>query len=320
MPRNPSTLYGPAFFALAALALMPAAANAGEGGTSHYLPGAVATMIDLAPTQPGWVIEPIYLHYEGDAGTDKEIPIAGLDALGLKATTDVALLGGFYTFEQPVLGAYYSVGAMLPYVWLTVEGKIDTALGTFGRRDTTSGFGDLTLIPALLGWKQGSIQYNAALTVYAPTGEYEVGELANPGLNYWTFNPWAGVSYNNAKTGFNAALHGGIAFNTENPDTDYRSGILTHLEGSVQQLLPLGKGFVSLGAEAFWVEQVTADSGQAPFLGDFKGRTAGIGPVLGYLQPMGKQNFVAELRWLPELDTRNRLEGDYVWLKMVYQF
>ena len=320
MPRNPLTLYGPAFFALAALALLPAAANAGEGGTSHYLPGAVATMIDLAPTQPGWVIEPIYLHYEGDAGTDKEIPIAGLDALGLKATTDVALLGGFYTFEQPVLGAYYSVGAMLPYVWLTVEGKIDTALGTFGRRDTTSGFGDLTLIPALLGWKQGSIQYNAALTVYAPTGEYEAGELANPGLNYWTFNPWAGVSYNNAKTGFNAALHGGIAFNTENPDTDYRSGILTHLEGSVQQLLPLGKGFVSLGAEAFWVEQVTADSGQAPFLGDFKGRTAGIGPVLGYLQPMGKQNFVAELRWLPELDTRNRLEGDYVWLKMVYQF
>jgi hypothetical protein len=320
MPRNPSTLYGPAFFALAALALLPAAANAGEGGTSHYLPGAVATMIDLAPTQPGWVIEPIYLHYEGDAGTDKEIPIAGLDALGLKATTDVALLGGFYTFEQPVLGAYYSVGAMLPYVWLTVEGKIDTALGTFGRRDTTSGFGDLTLIPALLGWKQGPIQYNAALTVYAPTGEYEAGELANPGLNYWTFNPWAGVSYNNAKTGFNAALHGGIAFNTENPDTDYRSGILTHLEGSVQQLLPLGKGFVSLGAEAFWVEQVTADSGQAPFLGDFKGRTAGIGPVLGYLQPMGKQNFVAELRWLPELDTRNRLEGDYVWLKMVYQF
>jgi len=320
MQRNPSTRYGPAFFALAALALLPAAANAGEGGTSHYLPGAVATMIDLAPTQPGWVIEPIYLHYEGDAGTDKEIPIAGLDALGLKATTDVALLGGFYTFEQPVLGAYYSVGAMLPYVWLTVEGKIDTALGTFGRRDTTSGFGDLTLIPALLGWKQGSIQYNAALTVYAPTGEYEAGELANPGLNYWTFNPWAGVSYNNAKTGFNAALHGGIAFNTENPDTDYRSGILTHLEGSVQQLLPLGKGFVSLGAEAFWVEQVTADSGQAPFLGDFKGRTAGIGPVLGYLQPMGKQNFVAELRWLPELDTRNRLEGDYLWLKMVYQF
>ncbi|WP_250645190.1 transporter [Candidatus Thiodictyon syntrophicum] len=54
-------------------------------------------------------------------------------------------------------------------------------------------------------------------------------------------------------------------------------------------------------------------------LGDFKGRTAGLGPVLGYVLPLGKQNFVTELRWLRELDTRNRLAGDYVWLKLVYQ-
>jgi hypothetical protein len=109
-------------------------------------------------------------------------------------------------------------------------------------------------------------------------------------------------------------------FNTENPDTDYRSGTLVHLEGSVQQLIPAGKGFLSLGLEGFWVEQVTADSGQRPILGDFKGRTAGLGPVLGYVLPLGQQNFVTELRWLRELDTKNRLEGDYVWLKLVYQF
>ncbi|MCG6983803.1 MAG: transporter, partial [Thiocapsa sp.] len=82
----------------------------------------------------------------------------------------------------------------------------------------------------------------------------------------------------------------------------------------------VGSGFLSIGAEAFWLEQVTADSGQRPILGDFKGRTAGIGPVLGYILPMGQQNLVAELRWLPELETRNRLEGDYIWLKVVYQF
>jgi hypothetical protein len=42
--------------------------------------------------------------------------------------------------------------------------------------------------------------------------------------------------------------------------------------------------------------------------------------VLGYVRPMGKQNFVAELRWLPELEAKNRLEGDYIWLKTVYHF
>ncbi len=306
--------------ALAACVLVPPIARSSEGGTGHYVPGSVATLIDLAPTRPGWVIEPIYLHYEGDADLSKQIPVAGIDVFGLKATSDVLLAGGFYTFETPIPGAHYSVGVMLPYVWMTVEGEIGTVLGDRRVRDTASGFGDLTLIPAMLAWKDGPWQYNAALSVYAPTGDYEVGRLANPGLNYWSFNPWAGVSYNNAKTGFNAALHGGVLFNTENPDTDYRSGTLVHLEGSVQQLFPAGKGFLSLGLEGFWVEQVNADSGQRPLLGDFKGRTSGLGPVLGYVLPLGKQNLVTELRWLRELDTRNRLEGDYVWLKLVYQF
>lgn len=35
---------------------------------------------------------------------------------------------------------------------------------------------------------------------------------------------------------------------------------------------------------------------------------------------MGKQDCVAELRWLPELETNNRLQGDCIWLKLVYQF
>jgi len=319
-PRNTRFARTMTGLGIAVCTLVPMGAGATEGGSGHYMPGAVATLIDLAPTQPGWVIEPIYLHYEGDAATKKEIPIAGLDALGLKANLDALLIGGFYTFDQKVLGAYYSVGAMLPYTWITAEAEVETAVGDLRRRDTAQGLGDVTLIPIMLGWKQGTWQYDLALSVYAPTGEYEVGRLANPGLNYWSINPIAGVAYSNPKTGFNAGLHGGVMFNTENSDTDYRSGTLAHLEGSIQQLLPAGKGFVSLGLEGFWVEQVTADSGQRPILGDFKGRTAGLGPVLGYLLPMGKQNFVAELRWLRELETKNRLEGDYVWLKLVYQF
>ena len=85
-------------------------------------------------------------------------------------------------------------------------------------------------------------------------------------------------------------------------------------------MLPVGSGFLGIGAEAFYLDQVTADSGRGARLGDFQGRTAGIGPVLTYILPRGKETLVAELRWLPELDVQNRLEGDYVWLKVVYQF
>lgn len=309
-------------FVLAAIAsiLLPLNTLASEGGAGHYMPGTVATLIDLAPTKPGWVVEPIYLHYEGDVDASKHIPVAGLNTLGMNAQLDVLLLGGLYSLNHPVLGATYSVGAYLPYVWMTVEAEVDTLGRDAYVRDQQSGLGDISLIPLMMAWEDGFWQYNAILSVYAPTGEYELGDLANPGLNYWSFDPIIGVSYNHDKLGFNAALHSGIIFNTENNDTDYQSGSQLHIEASAQQLLPVGPGFLSLGAEAFYLQQLEADSGQKEIFGDFKGRTAGIGPTLGYILPVGENTLVAEFRWLPELETKNRLQGDYFWLKIVYQF
>jgi hypothetical protein len=296
-------------------------ALASEGGTGHYIPGGAATLIDLPPTKAGWVIEPIYLNYSGSAPASRSIPIAGTVAAELSANSDAVLLGGLYTFEPTVLGgAHYSAGAYLPYVRMDVQANLTTALGTVRRKDNASGIGDLTLIPVMLAWKADSWQYNAFLPIYAPTGDYKEGRLANPGLNYWTFDPTVGVSYNNQKNGLNAALQTGIAFNTENTATHYTSGSTLHFDGSVQQLLPLGPGYAAVGAEAFYLQQVTGDSGGRARLGEFKGRTAGIGPVLSYILPRGEDTFVAELRWLTETSVANRLEGDYVWLKLVYQF
>ncbi|MDX1579817.1 MAG: transporter [Gemmatimonadota bacterium] len=287
-------------------------AHAAEGGTGHYMPGALATIIDLPPTQPGWVVEAAGVHYDADVSFT--LPVAGLTTAGLDVEVDVFLLGGFYTFELPTEGLFYSLGGFAPWVWVEAEASVQTPFGSVSRRDTASGLGDVTLIPAMLAWKR------VQLPIYAPTGDYEEGELANPGLNYWTFDPTIGAAYNNEKIGFNAALHLGVAFNTENPDTDYRSGHLFHAEASLQQLLPLGSGFVGVGAEAFFLDQITGDSGSGARLGDFERRSWGVGPVLSYVLPRGGHNFVAELRWLPELGTERQLEGDYVWLKLVYQF
>jgi hypothetical protein len=59
---------------LAVLLAVPSVANAGEGGTSHILPGANATLMDVLPTVPGWFVKPMYLHYGGDASA--RIPTA----------------------------------------------------------------------------------------------------------------------------------------------------------------------------------------------------------------------------------------------------
>ncbi len=88
------------------------------------MPGTMATLIDLAPTKAGWVAEPIYLHYQGDVGDSQQIEFGGIDTLGASVTLDAFLVGGFYTFATPVLGASYSIGAYLPYVWVDVDAKL----------------------------------------------------------------------------------------------------------------------------------------------------------------------------------------------------
>ncbi|AOS97026.1 hypothetical protein AUP74_01591 [Microbulbifer aggregans] len=293
-----------------------------EGGIGYYVPGTTATLIDRAPLQAGWVFEPMYLHYSGDFGAGADIPIAGLVAAGIDVDLDAVIVGGLYTIETPVLGAKYSAGVYASWVDVEVTGRIETAIGDFARTDSTSGLGDTTLIPAMLGWQCGNWQYNALLTVHAPTGDYETGRLANPGLNYWAVDPTFGVAYSNQESGFNATLFAGVTYNWENPDTDYQSGTLFHLDGSLQQLLPAGEGFVSLGLNAFYANQISDDDNPGPgvFIQEFRQRSSGIGPVLGYVLPMGKENLLVEFRWLPELDTKNTPEGDYFWLKLVYQF
>jgi hypothetical protein len=294
--------------------------SAEEGGASRYVPGNTGTLIDLPPTKAGWVFETMYLHYEGDASPSRSFPNAGLVTAGLDATSDAFILGGLYTFETPVLESRFSMGAFVPYLWMDVTANV-VAGGTTGTRtDSADGIGDITLIPAMMAWKRDSWQYGAMLAIYAPTGDYHVGDLANVGRNYWTLDPTFHVSYNNEKTGFNAAVFTGVTLNTENNDTNYQSGAAFHIDASIQQLLPLGPGFLSVGFNAFYYDQFEGDSGSGARLGDFKGRTIGIGPALGYILPVGGNTLVAEARWLPELDTKRRLEGDYLWLKAVYQF
>lgn len=291
-------------------------AQAEESGAGHYVPGALATLIDLPPTQPGMVFETAYLNYEGDV--DQTLA-GGLLAANLDAKSEALLLGGFYTFEQKVLGAWYSAGALLPYVDVDITASVQAGGGMVRRHDQESGFGDITLLPLMMAWKQDEWQFNAILPVYAPTGEYEEGRLANLGKNYWTFDPTVGVAYSGQNL-WNWAVHTGFAINTENKDTNYKSGTVWHVEGSVQKLIPMGSGLLGLGLNGFYYDQITGDSGSGARLGDFKGRTTGVGPVLTYLLPGAEENMVFELRWLPESSVSKRLEGDYIWGKFVYQF
>lgn len=166
---------------LAVLSAAPVLVQAGEGGVSHIMPGANVTLVDLPPTSPGWFAKPMYINYQGDASA--RIPTAAGVVANAEVTTNTIVLGGGYGFEQQVLGAHYGVAAFMPYSWVDISGDT-AALGGKRIQNSVSGLGDITIVPVLMAWKSGDVQYDFLLPIYAPTGSYKVGRLGNTGLNY----------------------------------------------------------------------------------------------------------------------------------------
>jgi hypothetical protein len=273
----------------------------------------------MPPTAPTNFAKLMVLDY--NAGASVDIPTAaGITSnLDVEANTTALAIG--HTFNKTVFGgAHYTVVAVLPYTTLDISGNVKLpGGGSQTRGNSVSGLGDMTLIPVMLAWKKEAWTINALMPVYLPTGDYELGRLGNPGLNYWTADPTVGFVYS-TKKGFNAMLHMGYAFNGENEDTNYQSGSLLHFEGALQQIFPAGKGFMTVGAEGFYFTQVTGDSGSGATLGDFEGKTTGLGALVGYIRPMGKQSLVLEAKYLNEMHTENRVKGDMIWLKAIYKF
>jgi hypothetical protein len=72
-----------------------------------------------------------------------------------------------------------------------------------------------------------------------------------------------------------------------------------------------------VGVVGYTYQQVTADSGALPILGDFKSRVSAIGPQIGYLFPVGDMQGYLNLKGYKEFDAANRPEGYNVWLTFV---
>lgn len=308
--------------AFGVLPVLHSSVYAAEGGIGHYVPGAWADFGDMAPPS-GLALLDWYNFYNGSAGASAQLPEGGLVAANLKATSNAEMAGAVYTSPYGILDGKFAGGVVVPYVWANVTGSITGPRGnTFSRTDFASGFGDITLIPFWLQWTCGDFKWAVLLDVYAPTGAYHTDQLANVGLNYWTFEPMVSFSWISQKIGLEFSTFAGFDFNTENGATDYQSGDVFHIDATLAEHLPFfGCGIIGLGANAFYWKQFTADSGSGARLGSFETDMTGIGPVLSYISPpICGHTLVAEVKWLPEIDTFRTLKGDYVWAKVGLAF
>jgi hypothetical protein len=126
----------------------------------------------------------------------------------------------------------------------------------------------------------------------------------------------------NEKTGLEFSATLGFTYNFENPDTDYTSGVDSHLDWAVSQFL---NEHMHVGIVGYVYQQLTPDDyptsglvGQLreAALGDNISSVAGVGPEIGYLFKMADKQAYANLRGYYEFWAQNRTQGFAVFLNV----
>lgn len=312
----------PLVMSLAATLLCPGL-RAEEGGSGHYLPGATASFIDALPGKEAFVYVNDLAWYSGSASGTRQLRLGGNVAASLDATVVADTSIVLYQTPWKVFGGEYAAAMAIPYVWMEVKGKVQpgSILPPGSRSEKTDGLGDIQILPFMVGWTRCDVKLRTQLGIYAPTGDFEAGRLANIGKNYWTFEPGFHFSWLSSKKGTEVTVFAAFDFSTKNGATDYQSGDVFHVDATTAKHFPVGHGLFGVGAGAFWYEQISGDSGSGATLGSLEGRSFGVGPVLSYMRQAGKRTtLIGELKWLPDLDAEKRLEGDVVWFKLALVF
>jgi hypothetical protein len=319
--RGPSIVFGALLIAWS-VALHSVTAHGEEAGTGHYIPGATSSFIDMLPDRDtsSLVYANAFTYYDGSAGASKNLEFGGLLTSDAKGTVYSETSLFLYQAPWKIFGGQYAAQLIVPYVWLKVQGDVMLSgrklAPSTHKEDTANGFGDVEVFPVMMGWKAGDFKWQGQFGVYAPSGGFSQGDLANIGRNYWTFEPSAAVSFLSSKIGLEVTAFAGFDFNTRNDTTEYQTGDQFHLDGTIAQHLPLFGGFIGAGVNGYFYQQITGDSGSGARLGSFEGMTAGIGPDFSYAYKVGDFDIAGEVKWLPELGVENRLDGNTVWFKL----
>jgi hypothetical protein len=309
----------------------PRIARADEGGVSMWLPGIYGSLA-AAPQQPGWSLPLIYYHTSvsasGSIAAAKEVQISGTTLtnvnLGLNVNSDVdlGLISPTYVFPTPVLGGQLALGVMFVTGAnsTSLDGTLTAMVGplsatrTGGIDSSLTGFGDI-FPQASLRWNMGVHNFMIYGTGDIPVGAYDSNRLANLGIGHGAIDGGFGYTYLNPQTGFEASAVTGFTFNFENPDTNYTNGIDWHLDWGASQFL--SKQFF-IGAVGYFYDQITADSGQAAFLGSNESRVIGVGPQIGYMFPISDQyGGYLNVKGYSEFDAYRRPDGWNVWVTFV---
>lgn len=289
------------------IALVVVPASTAKEGADQYPYGAENWFTGATPP-PGFY----FINYAGYY-TGRLRNGSGDNAILNGATPQVdATFDAFRFIEMTrfkILGANYGVHAIVPVVYQSMN---------LNGRNSTTGVGDITVDPLILGWHQEHWHAAAAFDIDLPAGAYNQNDpRISIGAHYYSFEPLLAFSYM-PKAGWEASAKLMYNLKTTNPATNYHSGQEFHMDYLVGKHV----GNWMIGATGYTVEQVTDDTvnGQTlpavPGLWDSgrRGRVLAVGPSVGYTNKH-HMSFIAN--WQHETLIQNRFGGDKVWFKMI---
>ncbi|QPK63569.1 transporter [Methylomonas sp. LL1] len=320
-------------------------ARAGESASSHYFPGVYNDFFMNLQLDPGFYFRDDLTYYSAN--------ISNATTLGRNIATDVDLELWTTTFklayvtDVEIFGGRYGAGLFLPVVFdANISAGVESGPFLRGRtvsfetQDNQGGMGDLVVAPLSLTWKWGDVSVNLSEAIFMPTGYYQAGDLVNLGRNYWSFDTIGGLTWLHPTRGHEISFNVGFMSNTENDATQYQSGDEFHLDYTVAQHFSEAFG---IGVTGYFYHQLTGDESplltqaaavrnrvntirtalgrsDLPEVGDFRGESAGVGPIVRYSPKFGDKQVHFIGKWIHEFNVENRFKGEIGMLSVAMDF
>jgi len=211
------------------------ASLADEGGSPFWLSGQYASMAAVPPS-PGWSLVAMPYFYSGKVSQSKVIQRGENLTVGMRAKQPLLLLQLGYSSEKKILGAQPYIGVGWGPGAESTSAFASVNPGGYGLSRSNSVTGGSDIFPlASLSWNKGNNNYMTYITGNIPTGTYSPSSLATVGLGHAAVDVGGGYTYLNGKTGLEFSGVLGATYNFMNKQTNYKSGIDSHLDWSLSQ-------------------------------------------------------------------------------------
>jgi hypothetical protein len=289
------------FGALPLILLLTGPGIAMEGGQTPSLRGYRDFGMGLLP-RSGVVVRQDFYHYHGIERTT--IPQGDL-RVDLKAVASISAITAVTPWR--VFGGDHAVALRFAGTNASADQSVSRPGVASLRNDRRTGFNDLVLTPAILGWHSGNFHWTAAASVWVPIGGYDRARLVNTSRNYWAVSPQFAVTWLDPQSGLEISGGGGFFYNFKNTATDYQSGSLAQAEFAAGKLLT---PWFKAGIAGYYIQQLNGDSGSGATLGDRRLRVAAIGPIVSFNFVINKVPVSLIAKYYREFFARNTMQGD----------